>query len=814
MRRAVLVVVSTLVLTLLGVGPTGAQSQSVAVPAVASPSTSAAASKAPLTVRELFLGGAQRQGSGTATIDSGVRGTVGFSVFGVSWETSGADVQVRYRTRADGAWTAWATAGAGEGEQGERRTNTDAIVAPGSDGVHVVLTSSARLDDVRVVVVDPGDGPDATTVPPAAGLPAAGRGMSVGAAPAILPAQTTARPTYVTRAQWGADESLRTCDPDYSTTMASAAVHHTVSPNSYTADEAAGLVRGIYAYHTRPESAGGRGWCDIGYNALVDRFGRVYEGRAASFDEAVVGVHTGGFNSRTFGISVIGTFQTTVPPDVVLEALAQAIAWKFATGGILANTSVTMTSGGGASKYPEGTQVAFPTIYGHRDAQLTSCPGDQLYNRLQIVRDRVAALSNAAVQASPRAFLDVARADQTSVTLAGWAYDPETDAPLTVDVQIDRQSHQVTADRSRPDVAAAFGVGPSHGFAVTVPVPSGRHLVCIWVRNQGQGNDRLLGCRWLSAVNYAPRGFVDSMRVSGSTVVVSGWAFDQDATGPLQIRLYAGSVPIGSGWTGQPRPDVDAAFPAAGATAGFQVSSTPVAAGTHTVCAYAINTPAGANPQIGCRRITVVNAEPVGYLDVLRATPTSLRVVGWALDPDTTAPLDVHVYGGGRLLGRTTADASRPDVASAFPGQPAAHGFDVTVPFDGAAQDVCVYAINVPAGINPAIGCGRVAPVNSTPVGFLDQVLPTGSGLQVIGWAVDPDTDVALKVHVYVDGVLAAAGTADASRPDVAAALGVGAGHGFSLPVPAASGSHRVCAYAINIPTGLNPVLGCRDVTV
>ena len=36
-----------------------------------------------------------------------------------------------------------------------------------------------------------------------------------------------------------------------------------------------GLLRSIYAYHTQS-----RGWSDVGYNFLVDRYGRLYEGRA------------------------------------------------------------------------------------------------------------------------------------------------------------------------------------------------------------------------------------------------------------------------------------------------------------------------------------------------------------------------------------------------------------------------------------------------------------------------------------------------------------------------------------------------------
>ena len=764
-----------------------------------------------LAVRELRLGDATAEAAGGVQLDSGKRATPDFSVFGVSWANTSATVTVRYRTEARGVWGDWNTVGEGGEEQGTQRTNTDAIVASRSTALDVEVTGrGGPVDDVIAVLVDPGDDPPATTPAVTSG----GGRMSVAWVSAATSTVTTARPTVITRAQWGADESLRTCTPDYSTSMVSAAVHHTVSPNDYTAGDAAGLVRGIYAYHTRPEAHGGRGWCDIGYNALVDRFGRIYEGRLGSFDETVVGVHTGGFNSRTFGVSAIGDFSTFVPPPAVIEGLAQAISWRFTTSGILANASVTMVSGGGASKYPEGTAVTFPTIYGHRDAQLTSCPGEQLYTRLQQVRDRVAELSNASVLRSPSAFWDVVTSSSTAVSVAGWAFDPDSDESLTVDVVVDRVSHPVRADVARPDVAAAFGVGRAHGFSATVPLAEGDHLVCLWARNVGDGNDHLLGCRTMRVSNAAPKGFLDGLTVSGSIVTAAGWAFDPDSADPVDVHLYAGATFLAAGRADGDRPDIAAAFPGAGAAHGFAMS-VPVAAGTHAICAYATNVPSGANPLLGCRTITVVNAPPVGYVDQAAATSSTVRMIGWALDPETTAPIQVHLYGAAGFLGAVTADVLRPDVAVAYPSQPASHGFDVTLPFDGASQDVCAYAINVPVGINPSLGCRHVTPPgNSTPLGFLDAATASGSAIAVAGWTYDADTAAPLQVHVYVDGAFAGAGTADQTRPDVAVAFpGVSAAHGYVFAVPAAPGAHRVCTFAINVPAGVNPELGCLEIS-
>jgi flagellar hook assembly protein FlgD len=191
------------------------------------------------------------------------------------------------------------------------------------------------------------------------------------------------QPTIVTRAQWGADESWRTGTPDYAP-VRMAIVHHTVNGNDYTQEQAPGLVRAIYYYHTKSE-----GFRDIGYNFLIDRYGTIYEGRYGGITLGPVGAQTLGFNTGTTGISIIGNFQIAQPTSASLAALEYLLAWKLDVHHIDPLSTVSMVCGT-SDKFKAGQTVHVPAIVGHRDLNYTACPGDYLYAQLANVRAVVA----------------------------------------------------------------------------------------------------------------------------------------------------------------------------------------------------------------------------------------------------------------------------------------------------------------------------------------------------------------------------------------------------------------------------------------
>jgi hypothetical protein len=86
----------------------------------------------------------------------------------------------------------------------------------------------------------------------------------------------------------------------------------------------------------------------------------------------------------------------------------------------------------------------------------------------------------------------------TTVTLSGWAIDPDTALPISVHVYVDgRWTTAATADADRPDVGASFPPwGDDHGFDVTFTATTGHHQVCVYAINWGSGtwNPRL-ACR-------------------------------------------------------------------------------------------------------------------------------------------------------------------------------------------------------------------------------------------------------------------------------------------------------------------------------
>ena len=191
---------------------------------------------------------------------------------------------------------------------------------------------------------------------------------------------TTSQPTIVTRSQWGGNQCT-TNSPRYNERVHVMFVHHTATPNDYSSPaEARQRVFNICTFHVQA-----RGWRDIGYNFLIDKFGNIYEGRAGGIDRAVQGAHTGGYNSWSTGVAFLGSHQNDPPTAAAREAFRQLAAWKLDVHHV-DPTATSRVNG-----------RTFNNIAGHRDAGSTACPGDACYNLLGTFRTQARSTGGAKI---------------------------------------------------------------------------------------------------------------------------------------------------------------------------------------------------------------------------------------------------------------------------------------------------------------------------------------------------------------------------------------------------------------------------------
>ncbi|GEP36773.1 hypothetical protein NPS01_04360 [Nocardioides psychrotolerans] len=316
--------------------------------------------------------------SGGRELVSTPQDVTGYGAVGVTWahglELEESAISVEVRTQTADAWTAWMPVpyDAEHGpdprsdEARHARPGTDALLVGNVEEVQVRVTTpdGPAPADLRLAVIDPGQAEDSAVEAPAIDT----RELD---ATELRAGAFTPKPVIYSRAQWGADERMRDGgSPSYFEVHAGF-VHHTVNANDYTQAEVPGLLRSIYAYHTES-----RGWSDIGYNYLVDRFGRIWEGRAGGVDRPVVGAHTLGYNEYSFAMSAIGNFDTAQAPAVMVQAYGALFAWKLSLHGVDASSPSQVVG-----------RSTFKAINGHRDADSTACPGRYLYAKIGRIRE-------------------------------------------------------------------------------------------------------------------------------------------------------------------------------------------------------------------------------------------------------------------------------------------------------------------------------------------------------------------------------------------------------------------------------------------
>ena len=401
------------------------------------------------------------------------------------------------------------------------------------------------------------------------------------------------------------------------------------------------------------------------------------------------------------------------------------------------------------------------------------------------------------------------------LSVSGWSFNSiSKQVPDFVDVYIDNVlAGRLPANLSRPDVGAAYGnTSPYHGFSGTFQTTGGTHSVC--VKGIDGVTNPTLNCMNATLPSGNPFGNLETVTDIGTGVQLTGWTIDPDTASPATVHVYVDGVWSGMTTANVERDDVGNAYPGYSANHGFSIVVKP-GQGTHSICAYAINLGIGTtNPLLKCVTITL-NRNPRGGVSLASMTDGVATVSGWALDPDTTDPIAVHLYVDGVWAGMTTANLDGATQAAAInPVYGTLHGFSIAAKLGPGIHTLCAYGINVGAGsTNPVLGCVQITG-DGNPIGHLDQVTKQATGWVAAGWSIDPDSNDPIPVDVYVDGKLVIRTTADAGRADIAAIYaGWGPAHGFDAPLTLSAGKHQICAYGINTGSGTtNPSLGCVTV--
>ena len=279
-----------------------------------------------------------------------------FSMLGVTWDSGlsedASEALVEVRWRSDGKWSDWTDLHMDPQPVQDGRAGTEPRWVGKSDAaqVRVLSENKTKPKGLQLVTIDPGKSPELE--PAAAGV---------------------TQPKIIKRSSWGA-KPKRNCSSPIRAKLKGAVVHHTAGSNSYTKAQSRGIVKSAQAYHMN-----GRGWCDIGYNFLIDKYGQVFEGRAGGVKKSgaivkknVRGAHAGNYqvNSNAMGVSLMGTFTSANPTKAMKNSLAKLIAWRFHQNNLPAKGKVKMGS------------KNLSRISGHRNVVSTACPGAKVYNWL------------------------------------------------------------------------------------------------------------------------------------------------------------------------------------------------------------------------------------------------------------------------------------------------------------------------------------------------------------------------------------------------------------------------------------------------
>jgi sugar lactone lactonase YvrE len=334
---------------------------------------------------------------------------------------------------------------------------------------------------------------------------------------------------------------------------------------------------------------------------------------------------------------------------------------------------------------------------------------------------------------------------------------------------------------------------------------------------------------------------------TGSTTVaqsdslrVSGWAMDAQDGAPLsKVQILIDGNVAGNATLGIARPVIAALYPkiANNLDSGwtFTMPASGLSRGTHTIAAVANNS---LNLSTTLRSVNITvdatsTGPPIGLIEgaydlrtgsTTVASSDSLRVSGWAMDPQDGAPLSkVQILIDGKAAGNATLGIARPAIAALYPQIPnnLDSGWTFTMPVSGLFPATITSGTHTVAAVaydslnlSTTLGSVNIKLGTSTgpPIGLIERAYDLRTGLTTVaqsdslwmsGWAMDPQDGAPVKkVQILIDGNVAGNASLDIARPAIAALYpyipnNLHSGWTFTMPASGLTpGKHTITAVA------------------
>lgn len=183
---------------------------------------------------------------------------------------------------------------------------------------------------------------------------------SYGKKPAFPDSSPPRAVSAISRSVWGARPPIASkLNPMGGVTRIT--IHHEGNPRpnyDVTSAQVAATLRMIQLEHRRRMNA-----ADIGYHYIIDRSGRVWEGRKTCYQ----GAHVSGANEHNIGVMLLGNFEIQTPTAAQTRSLQDL-----------------------CRMLTQGYRLPASRIYCHRDLATTRCPGRALVPTVSALRWRLA----------------------------------------------------------------------------------------------------------------------------------------------------------------------------------------------------------------------------------------------------------------------------------------------------------------------------------------------------------------------------------------------------------------------------------------